>query len=192
MRYCISGFCCFISCVGSGLSWILKYLSFCWYSYLFFFSIFDNGGYFFRDEDCVCFISDILLNACTRNMNSMSSTFSIVSLGFIGLYKMVVVLRFISDDICDSCGKGGCHMKIFLTLCAWLYVYGVNIGCRKIARVFWGDCWNVFGVLDSCWLLMRVFICFSWRTLGEVGFWCPLRWCAGANYPRRLTLIFWG
>ena len=100
----------------------------------------------------------------------MSSPFPTVSLVFIGLEKLLVIFRFVGDGICDSCGKFGCHMKIFLTFCVWFHGHWVNLGCTKITGVFLGEFW-IFLVV---WLLVgywwRFFIYFSWRTLGEVGF----------------------
>ena len=115
------------------------------------------GGVSLRTKLCVCFLSDLLLNSRARHHNSTSSPFSIVSLVFIGLDKLLVIFGFIGGGICDRCGKVGCNMMIFSTVCAWLHGHGVNIGCSKLTSVFWGDCWNIFGSLDSCWLFMQIF-----------------------------------
>ena len=128
------------------------------------------GGCFFRDKYCVCFLSDILLSPCARHINSISSPFSVVSLVFILLDDLLVFFLFVGDGIYGRCGKVWCHMNIFLDFCAWLHGHGVNNGCNKTTGVFLGECWNIFGSLTSCWLLMQVFICFSWETLGMVGF----------------------
>ena len=47
-------------------------------------------------------------------------------------------------------------MMILLTVSDWLHGHGVNIVCSKITRVSVGDCWNVFGSLDYCWLLIQI------------------------------------
>ena len=80
----------------------------------------------------------------------MSNPLSIVSLGFIGLDYLLAIVLFVGYGICDSSGKDGCHMKIFLAVCACLYGHGVNFDCRKFTGVFWGDCWNIWGSIDSC------------------------------------------
>ena len=132
----------------------------------------------------------MFLNSCTRNIKLISCPFSIASLVFIGLGKMLAIFGFVGDGIFDSSSKFGCHMKILLTICALFHGNGVNLGCRKITGIFWGGCWNIFEVLDYCWISIKMFILFSWRTLGGVGFWYPLIWCIGANYLWRLMLIF--
>ena len=53
----------------------------------------------------------------------MSSPFPTVSLVFIGLEKLLVIFRFVGDGICDSCGKVGCLIRVFLAVCAWLHVH---------------------------------------------------------------------
>ena len=74
--------------------------------YIYIFKLFEGGegGGFFKDENCACF----------------------------GLDKLLVIFGFVDDKICDICGKVGCHMKIFLTVCAWLHGHGDNLGCIKI------------------------------------------------------------
>ena len=130
-------------------------------------SLFESWGGLFKDEDYACFLSALLFDVCPRHLNSISSPFSIVSLVFIGLDKLLIILGFIGDGICDIWGKVGCHMNMLLTLCDWLHVHGINIGCSKNTRVSLGDCWDIFGILDSCWVLMQIFIQFYSRTLGE-------------------------
>ena len=148
-------FCCCICCVSGGISWKLNYITLYWYYYLFFLSLFESGWHLFRNEDCVWFLSDLFLDSCARHLNSMSSPFSIVSLVFIRLDKMLVFFGFISDDICNRCGKVGCHMNILLHVCAWLHAHAVNIFCSKVTRLFLCLCWNIFGCLASCWVLMN-------------------------------------
>ena len=84
----------------------------------------------------------------------MSITFYIVSLVLIGSNEVLVNFGFVSDDICDSCGKVGRLMNILFTVCAWLNGHGVILGCKKITRVFLSDCWNIFGSLYYFWVLM--------------------------------------
>ena len=76
---------------------------------------------------------------------------------FIGSDKQPVIFGLVGDGICDSCGKFGCHMKIFLTVCDWLHGHGVDLGCAKIIGVFLGEFWNIFGSLASCWVLVEIF-----------------------------------
>ena len=124
---------------------------------MFFFSLFEIGGILFRDEDFVFSLSAPFLNYCSRKINSTSSPFSIVSLVFIRLYKLLILFEFVSDGICDICDKVGCRMKVLLSLCDWLHGHGFNIVCRTITRVFWGESWNNFGGMASCWELMQMF-----------------------------------
>ena len=79
----------------------------------------EGGGGFLRYAECACFLSDLLLNSCARNLNLMLSHFSIESLVFIGLDKLLVIFGFVGDGICDSCGKIGCHAKGLLDVYAW-------------------------------------------------------------------------
>ena len=68
------------------------------------------------------------------------------------------MLGFVGDRIFDNCGKVGCHMKFLFIFCAWLHGHVVNLECRKIMGVFWGDCWNIFGIQASCWVLMDIYL----------------------------------
>ena len=62
---------------------------------------------------------------------------------------MLVSFGFISDVIFARWGKVECPINILLNFCAWFHVHGVNIIRSKIPRVFWGECWNVFGSMAS-------------------------------------------
>ena len=67
----------------------------------------------------------------------MSNNIYIVSLVFIVLDKPLLILGFVGDGICDSCGKVGFLMNTSLTVCAWLHVHVVNLGCRIFQESFW-------------------------------------------------------
>ena len=96
------------------------------------------------------------MNSCCRHINSISSPFSIVFLFLIELDHILVIFVFVRDGICDIGGKVGCHMKIFLTICACLHGLGVNIDCIKVTGLFWFDCWNIFVGISSCLVLMQI------------------------------------
>ena len=63
---------------------------------------------------------------------------------------MLVIFGLVSDVICGIYVKDGCHMNIFLAICAWFNEHSINISYRKIKIVYLGECSKFLGV----WLLV--------------------------------------